>query len=710
MTVGPRSGTIRGMWRAPHWTAVLAALLLVAVACEGSPPRPEAAAEAYARQWEQRAYGEMYALLTPAAKQRIGGDGFVSRYRGIADEMTLESITVAVGEVRPVTDEAGKAVEGLVMAPLVARFRTTRVGEFAREVLLPLVRQEGRSWKVDWTPAAIVPELTGERLVRMTRLEPTRGRIVARDGIELATFGDGFVVGVVPGQIRDEAALLKGLAPLVRLAEDEVKKRYASGRPDWFMPIRTMSPETPVAVREKLKVLEGVQLRAVRVRAYPQRTLAAHLVGYVGPITAEQLKKLEARGYREGDRVGQVGLEATLEEVLAGSFGWHLGVVEKDETPAATLAERAPEPGLDVVLTIDPAVQRAVEAALAREERGALVVEDVASGEILAIASHPGFDLNVYGFEDEAGKDRYRNDARKPLFPRATFGQYATGSSFKPITAAAALRERVLQPGEKVPCPVVWTGYGPQWQQRNHETADLGLIDLHTAIARSCNTFFYELGKRLNDKDPKLLPETAKSFGLGKATDVDFVLEAEGLVPTPEWKRTTFTDPGDRVWHPGDATNLAIGQGFLLVTPLQMANYVAAVLNDGTVLKPRAVLRFQKRDGTVVKSFERATLGTANARPEHLALVRDGLRGVVADPDGTAYFPFRGFSVAVLGKSGTAQTTSGAPHAWFIGGAPVEKPRFAVAALVEEKPGILGSQDAARIARLALAAALGVAP
>lgn len=690
--------------------ALLLTMVLVALACEAPPPRPEAAAEAYARHWEKRAYAEMYALLTPDARTRIAEDAFVRRYGRIAEEMTLDGVVVSAGEPRPVVDDGGKTVEGRVTVPLGVRFRTQRVGEFAREVLLPLVRQEDRSWRVDWTTAAIVPELTGERLVRVTRLEPTRGRIVARDGTELATFGDGFVVGVVPGQIRDEAALLKGLAPLVRLSEAEVKKRYASGRPDWFMPIRTMPPDTPVDVREKLKVMEGVQLRAVRVRAYPQKTLAAHLVGYVGPITAEQLKKLEPKGYREGDRVGQVGLEATLEEVLAGSFGWHLGVVEKDETPAATLAERAPEPGLDVVLSIDPAVQRAAEAALAKEQRGAVVVEDVVSGEILAIASHPNFDLNAYGFEDEAAKDVYRNDPRKPLFPRATFGQYATGSSFKPITAVAALREGVLQPGEKVPCPVVWTGYGPQWQQRNHETADLGNIDLHVALARSCNTFFYELGKRLNDKDPKLLPEAAKSFGLGKATDIDFVFEEEGLVPTPDWKRTAFTNPQDRVWHPGDATNLAIGQGFLLATPLQMANYAAALLNDGAVLKPRAVLRFQKRDGTVAKSFERAVLGTANAKPEHLALVRDGMRGAVADPDGTAYFLFRGFSVAVLAKSGTAQTTSGAPHAWFIGGAPLEKPRVAIAALVEEKPGILGSQDAARISRLALAVALGVPP
>ncbi len=688
--------------------ALVAALVIVA--CEGPPPKPEAAAQSYADLWQKRAYADMYALLTPEAQQRVAKDALVTRYGNIADEMTLESVVVSAGESRAVTDANGKVVEGRVVVPLAVRFRTTRVGEFAREVQLTLERQKDRSWRVDWSPAAIVPELTGERLVRMTRLDPTRGRIVARDGTELATFGDGFVVGVVPGQIRDEAALIKGLAPLVRLSEAEVKKRYASGQPDWFMPIRTMASETPNDVREKLRVMEGVQLRAVRVRAYPRKTFAAHLVGYVGPITTDQLTQLEPKGYREGDVVGQVGLEATLQDVLAGSFGWHLGVVEKDEAPAATLAEKAPEPGLDVVLSIDAAVQRAAETALATEQRGAVVVEDVRSGEILAIASHPSFDPNVFADGDASAISAYSSDARKPLFPRATFGQYPTGSSFKPITAAAALREGALKPGEKVQCPAVWTGYGPQWRQLNHETADLGPIDLHTAIARSCNTFFYELGKRLNDKDPRLLPDTAKSFGLGKATDIDFVLEAEGIVPSPEWKAANFKETEDKVWQPGDATNLAIGQGFLLATPLQMASYAAALLNDGTVLKPRVVARTARRDGTTVKAFEREVLGRANAKPEQLALIREGMRGVVADPDGTAYFPFRGFSVPVLGKSGTAQTTSGAPNAWFIGGAPLDQPRVAIATLVEEKPGILGSQDAARIARAALAPALGVAP
>ncbi len=683
---------------------------IVLVACEGPAPKVEDAARAFADAWHRADYAAMYGLLTPEARTRVARDAFTGRYGRIALEMSLAKVEVTVGEPALEQDTSRKPIESRVRVPLTVRFETRRVEPFTRAVVLPLARQQDRAWRVDWSPEVILPELTGERLVRMTRLDPSRGRILARDGTELASFGEGFEVGVVPGQIKDEAAMLRGLAPLVKLSEAEIKRRYASGQPDWFMPILVMSPDTPQDARQKLGVIEGVQLRPARVRSYPQRTLAAHVIGYVGEITSDELTKLGARGYEAGDRIGKTGLEQTLEDVLAGTFGWRLNVIEPDGSPAALLGERQPLQGLDVLTSLDVKVQRAAEAALAVEQKGAVVVEDPNSGEILALASWPTFDPNAFATGDDAARVAYARDPKKPLFARATSGQYPTGSAFKMITAGAALREGVLEPGERVPCPVVWTGYGPQWQQRNHETSDLGPIDLRTALTRSCNTFFYELGKRLNDRDPRLLPGTAQSFGLGKATDIDFVVETEGLVPTPEWKAQRYAnDPVNKLWLPGDATNLAIGQGFLLATPIQMANYVSAVLNDGTLLKPRLVLRTQRRDGTVVRTYERATLGTANVKPEHLALDREGMRGVVADAVGTAYVPFRGFPVPVLGKSGTAQTQD-SPDAWFIGGAPYERPTVAIAALVEEKAGIDGSWDAARIARRTLAAAFNVAP
>jgi penicillin-binding protein 2 len=324
------------------------------------------------------------------------------------------------------------------------------------------------------------------------------------------------------------------------------------------------------------------------------------------------------------------------------------------------------------------------------------------------MASRPTFDLNAFANGDALNIARFSADARKPLFNRATFGQYPTGSSFKPITAAAAMKEGLYKRGDRIDCPARWTGYGEQWVQLNHETGNLGLIDLRTALARSCNTFFYELGKRLNDRNTDLLPNAAKSFGLGKATDIDYVLEAEGLVPSPAWKATRASD---KTWNPGDATNLAIGQGFLLATPLQMANYAAALANDGIVLKPRLVLEFRDRAGAVQKKFERAELGHAASVPTDLTQIRDGMRAVVADTDGTVYFPFRGFEVSVAGKSGTAETPSGDPDGWFIGFASFEQPTIAFAAVFEEfheSAGNFASQTSGVAARAVVGAKFGV--
>src|SRR2546425_1108544 len=225
------------------------ALLVVSVACEAPAPKPEEAARSYADAWQRAGYAAMYDLLTPAAQRRTARDAFVTRYGNIADEMSLTGIDVSLGVATPEQDASQKPIDGRVDVPLTVRYKTTKIDPFTRTVALILVRQPDKSWKVDWTPEAIVPGLSGDRLVRMTRLAPTRGRIIARDGTELATFGDGFEVGVVPGQIKDEAAMLHSLAPLLALPETEIKKRYANGQPDWFMPIRVMPPSSSADAR-----------------------------------------------------------------------------------------------------------------------------------------------------------------------------------------------------------------------------------------------------------------------------------------------------------------------------------------------------------------------------------------------------------------------------------------------------------------------------
>ena len=693
--------------------AVLFTVASVAGACqEAGPPAPEPVARAYAESWQKGDLRAMWDLLTPESRERVGEDGFIARLPRIAEEMSLRSL-----EAKPGPAIRGKLPNGSpdparATAPVAVTFKTDRVGDFSREVSLRLVLQGAKDearWRIDWTPESVLPQLTPGRLVRMTRLPTSRGRIVTRDGTELATFIDAAAVGVVPGQIKSEAGMLASLSVAIAMPAAEIKAKYTASwvRPDSFVPIKTVLDP---ALRDRLALIEGVQTRPQRVRSYPTG-LAVQTIGYVGEAGEEDARKGAARGVLPGDVIGKTGLEASLEEAIGGTFGWRLSIVEPNESPVEMLAERLPVPGLDAVLALDPALQRAAEAALG-DARGAIVAEDPWTGEIHALASRPSFDPNLYVRQDAAAIARANADPAKPVFNRATHGQYATGSTFKMVTAAAGLRQGLFKAGDRIDCPARWTGFGPQWVQLNHETGDLGPIDLRTALARSCNTFFYELGKRLDQKGQDVLPNAAQSFGFGKATDIEFVFEADGLVPSPAWKAQRFAnDPGQRGWSPGDASNLAIGQGFLLATPLQMSNYAAALANDGIVWKPRLVIALQDRAGAVKKTFDKAELGRAQAVATDLSFIRDGMRAVVADPDGTVYFPFQGFPVAVAGKSGTAETSvAGRVNAWFVGFAPFDGPKLAFVGVLEEfaeGPGRFGSQDAAVAVRKVLAARFG---
>lgn len=693
--------------------AVLFALVSVLAACEPAQPQPDAVAKTYADAWQKGDYQKMWSLLTDGSQQRVGTEGFVDRLPRIAEEMTLKTLEVKVGpSSRPVVN--GSADPAHATIPLDITYHTTRVGDVRRTTTLALVFVGDKStgaWKIDWSPDALLPNLTPGRLVRMTRLATTRGRIVARDGTELATFTEGAVVGVVPGQVRSQAGLLASLSPALGVTADFITKQLAQSwvTNDTFVPIRTLSGAALDAAKGKLAVIEGVQLQATRVRSYPTG-LASQTLGYLVQASDADAQKRSARGVEAGDMIGKAdsGLEATLDDVLGGTYGWRLTIVEPNGSVAETLGETPAVPGQDVVLSLDAAMQRAAESALG-DRKGAIVAEDPWSGEILAIASRPTFDLNAFINSDTAAIAKYSADPNKPLFDRATFGQYPTGSSFKPITAAAALRVGLYKYGDLLPCPVRWTGYGPQWVQLNHETGDLGNIDLRTAMARSCNTFFYELGKRLNDRDPNLLPDAAKSFGLGKATDIDYVLEAEGIVPSPAWKQSYFKDPADQGWNPGDATNLSIGQGFLLATPLQMANYASALANDGIVWKPRLVTEIRDRTGKTVRTFAKTQAGHANATNTELSLIRDTMHAVTTDRDGTVAFVFQNYKVTTAGKSGTAESPApGKVDAWFVGFASFEQPSIAFAAVLDEfteVPGRFGSVDSAMAVKSVLDAA-----
>lgn len=638
-----------------------------------SQPQADATVRRFIDDWARSGdarFADMYALLSPAPAAQVKVADFTARYQGVDERMALEGIDRTV---KPATESGNTARVSVHL-----RFHTHWAGVLERDYTFKLTRS-GQDWRIDWGPEDILPELAGDRHLREEHQVARRGSITTRDGVALATTSEqGLSVGVVRQNIKDESAMLAGLSRLLGLKADAIKAAYQGGQPDWFMPVSTLPPDTSPDLHNQLAAIPAVEVRYATVRFYPQHRTAAQLVGYVS---------------RDG--TAQAGLEKSMDEVLAGTPGGRLFVVDSKEIEMATIAQRAAQPGRDVVLSLAWPVQQAAESALGVDPRDAVVAMDPKTGDLLAMASHPQFDPNDFSFARNDAIAAYNADQASPLLLRATSGLYPVGSTFKPITAAAALKAGVIQPDEKIPCPPLWTGYGPPGQL-NHETGDLGPINLRTAVARSCNTYFYEVAKRLYEKGRSLLPDMATSFGLGKPTGLQFVPEEAGKVPS--------------LPSGIDATNLAIGQGGLQVTPLQMSVYTAALTQGGVLARSRVVLRTQATDGSAPKDFAAATDGHAAVRSQDLPVILDAMRAVVSDPSGTLITAFRGSPTQFFGKSGTAETTSGNPDIWFIGGAPADGTAVVVADVVEEKPNGLHSLDAANIGKAVVEAALAHPP
>jgi penicillin-binding protein 2 len=423
--------------------------------------------------------------------------------------------------------------------------------------------------------------------------------------------------------------------------------------------------------------------------------LAAHVLGYIGEIQAWQLEKRAFADYQQGEVIGQAGIEGVQQEALRGRAGGVNQIVDVAGRVVGDIDKIDPVPGGSVQLTIDLDLQEAAEAAFVPESPeehariGAVVALDVHSGDVLAMASKPGFDPNAFaGGIDAAIWKQLTTDKWKPIQNRAISGQYPPGSTYKAIVAAAGLEAGVTDPGRRVFCPG-WFRLGNRtyrcWKREGH-----GSVDLHKALVESCDVYFYTVGRDLGiDR----LATFASGFHLGHSTGITLPQEKSGLIPTSGWKERRFKEP----WMAGETISASIGQGFNLVTPLQLAVAYGAIANGGTVVKPRLVLRVADSDGRLVDGPPPESLGVVPVKREYLDLVRAALEGVVHEPHGTgarARVP----GVRVAGKTGTAQVvglkhTEGIDedevafelrdHAWFVGFAPAQAPEIVVAAVSE---------------------------
>ena len=570
--------------------------------------------------------------------------------------------------------------------------------------------------------------ISEDNRIQMFGVPPPRGRIYDRAGNLLADNVPVFSIFVIPELTDDVDATLAEIAALVELSDEEIDAFHTLASESLpHSPVRVkphISPEERAVIEVNRHSLSGVQVKPDTVRHYPYGEVMAHAVGSVRRKTAEDIRRLDRLRYRRTQFVGKRGVEAFYEHSLHGQPGWRQVEVDAHGREQRELGRNPPEPGQDLTLHLDAALQVAAAEALG-ERRGAVVAIDPRSGGILAMASEPGYDPNLFvtGM-DPTVYNELANSPKKPLFNRATNGRYAPGSTFKPVVGLAALAtgftdwERTIVDNNGVfRLPNSGREFRDWTWTAKDNTGGQGVIDLHRAIYRSSNIYFFHLGHKL---PVDAIPRFAERFGFGRVSSIDVADAAPGLLPDSEWKMGARGEG----WYPGDNLNLAVGQGDLLATPLQLATVAAIIANRGRIVRPR-MLRDNEANLPEFEGGEEPSqvvgLGEVGSGlgPDDWQKMVEAMEAVVHRgnqgyrQNGTAWAHIgQDIAYRMAGKSGTAQVVGIAQgedydeeeldefsrkHAWFIAFAPVDEPRIAVCVLVEN--GGSGSSVAGPVAR-----------
>ena len=524
-------------------------------------------------------------------------------------------------------------------------------------------------------------DLSEDNYVQGFEVDAPRGLIIDRNGAILADNRVSLSVTLSRMRNRDDAALAVLLSELLDLPRELVSEKLLETRMRYYGAVTLMNDADLVAVsriEERRSELPGVKVEVTPKRRYPGGRLSAHVLGYVGEVSDRELTAMAPLGYAPGDVVGKTGVEQRYELLLRGRDGaeyWVCDAAGRELYPFEGGPSREARPGNNLVVTIDADTQRAAEEALSGYTAGAIVAIEPSTGEVLAMASHPAPDPNTLarGVTSDEWSELIRSPFH-PLLNRAIQAVYPPGSPFKLITAAAGLDEGVIDRNTTVDCKGAFK-YGIRtfrcWKAEGH-----GITDVLKGIVESCDTFMYQVGARLGVA--KLMQWTERS-GLGARTGIDIAGEASGNVPTPSWYDRHY---GKRKWSKGVVINLAIGQGELLVTPIQAACLACGVANGGTVYTPHLFKRAETYSGRTIGVARRTLAYRLPFRRDTMRLLKKAMVGVVEAPNGTGKLA-RIKGIEVAGKTGTSQNPHGEDHSWFIAFAPADDPAIAVAVLVE---------------------------
>lgn len=681
-------------------------------------------------------YQAMYALTSAASRTRFSSpailhaaakfqvnpvdytsaqDYILRRTQGIVNQAQVYGMSATLGAVKKVSATQ-------VTFPARIIMHSVGLGDTTVDITIPL-RLEHNSWRVDWSPGLIFPQLDDTtdpnytHLVRFTSLTAKRGTIYSSDGQALALDETVYVVGVVPAQITDQNAVTQALVKNLDLTPAEVTAAYQGKDPHSFWPVRTITPSLATQVNGTLSVA-GIQLQQSIGRVYPFGTVMAPVTGYLGQVGPKDISSDTSHYYQSGDIIGRAGVEQWAEQYLRPIKGGQLDIRARNDDGSdgpvvATVAQRAAQNGEDIYTTINLPAQQAAMASLAQQKHsGGAVALDPSTGDVLAMGSFPTYDPNDFSLGFTANEQARFNALDGPYLNRATMAADPIGSVFKLVTLSAAL-EHGVSSTQVFSCPGYYQVPGENHLRIDDNPRGHGSLTAPDAIGPSCDVVYWTLGVMLSQKDPNILPTVAREFGFSAPTGMLGLPSDEdnpGIVPDPAWLQKNK----NANWSPTDAANLAIGQGFFEATPAQVAQLTAAIANNGVRMRPRLVTKVVNAAGLTTSTFSPEKESPAPLSAANLQVVQVAMLGPIYSPGGTSTADFKGYPVTVAGKTGTAESGQPLPHAWFTCYAPASTlsgpavtAKIAVGTLVEHSG--FGDTFAAPVSKAIMSAYLQLA-
>ena len=627
-------------------------------------------------------YPMMYSFITQAVRNTISETDFAKRYTDDLNAMSAKTVEYNI-ESTLTSPQSSQAAFQIV-------YHTVLFGDIQRDFKTTLVLENGE-WRFQWDDGLILPELAGGKRLITSYTTPARGDIYDRNGNPIAIQTNVIALGLIAGAVTPdmEDAVINTLSHLTGVRAADIRYNYENYTAGNYVPVGEATADAVNA--SGILGFSGVSgTPYTNSSRFYEPNAAPNTVGYTLFISAEELNAYRRLGYSGAERVGVEGIEKWGEDYLHGRNGATLYIAASDGTYGTALANVDAQPASSITLTIDEDLQAQAQAAMDGLP-GAIVVMEMNTGRVLAMVSSPGFDPNWYDLNNINGVNG-PYAAQQDTLNRATQGTYPLGSVFKIITMAAALDSGVFTPDTTYQCTYAFTDipghtlYDWTYEYCNNQKAQTGkdtcpswppsgLLTLTQGLMRSCDPWFYHIGYDLfNLGKGNLISDMAKSFGLGAATGIEQVAEANGNIP----------DPADGL----QATSIAIGQSDVQVTPLQVARYVAAVGNGGTLYRPQLVESIQPGSGSPIQVFKPDASSTLPLSQANLQAIQNAMRSVVQDSRGTAYARFTGFAIPIAAKTGTAESGATDPHAWFAGyslAGKTDKPDIAVAVLVNNQ-------------------------